>query len=95
MPAFTTILSACIGCISLIVVTFFVIASLPKSWLRDTVLAGLAAVGCAVYIVMPLDVVPEGRLGPVGAIDDLALFGVTIQQVRNLLHRREYAEALS
>ena len=95
MPAFTTILCACIGCLTMMLILFLVTASLPKSWLRDVVLGGLTAVGCAAYVVMPLDVIPEGILGPVGAVDDVALFGVAVEQVRKLLHRREHAEALS
>jgi uncharacterized membrane protein YkvA (DUF1232 family) len=66
----------------LILITFMVLLSLPQSKLREIVMPfvawGFVAL-CTIYVISPLDVLPEGFLGPFGLVDDFgaAVLGVT------------------
>ena len=59
------------GCVFAVVCV--VALSLPQSrlreFLRPFVLAGIA-VCCGIYIISPVDAIPELALGPFGVIDD-------------------------
>lgn len=66
----------------LILITFMVLLSLPQSKLREIVMPFVAwgfVVLCTVYVISPLDVLPEAFLGPFGLVDDFgaAVLGVT------------------
>ena len=54
-------------------VTTLVLVSLPQSKLRDFLLPIVGwcfALFCGVYVLSPVDLLPEIMLGPVGLIDD-------------------------
>ena len=40
----------------------------------------------SLYILSPIDILPEFLLGPVGLIDDLAVFGLLLKQITNILY---------
>lgn len=60
---------------TLIVTTFLVLLALPQCKLRQLLMPFVAwgfVVLCALYVVSPVDALPEIVLGPLGAVDDLA-----------------------
>ena len=61
-------------CGTILMVTFGILVSLPKSKLREFLMPIVGwsfAVFCAFYALNPFDFIPEGLLGPFGIIDDI------------------------
>ncbi len=56
--------------------------------MKKTTWIKLGIVVCALYILSPLDLVPEIFLGPVGLIDDVSVLGVLTLLVRRLIRMR-------
>ena len=57
----------------LLVTVFLVLIAWPKSKLIDRlgpVAYGIFAMLCGIYIISPVDAIPEALLGPLGLIDD-------------------------
>jgi uncharacterized membrane protein YkvA (DUF1232 family) len=53
---------------------FLVLLSMPESKLREAmmpVVCWCLAIACGVYVISPLDIVPEAFFGPFGLIDDI------------------------
>lgn len=62
-------------CSTVVLVALIIGLSMPKSPLKDLLVqvAGWGvAVFSAVYVISPIDVIPEAFLGPIGALDDIA-----------------------
>lgn len=86
-------MSSIIGLFQLLVVcgtalllTMLVLASLPSSRFRDVakqVVNWLVAVFAGLYVVSPIDLVPEAFFGPIGGIDDLLALVMCIVSARS------------
>ncbi len=63
----------------------FVRAVLTRQW-KISPLSWLAAIGTVIYVLSPIDVIPELFLPVVGYVDDLGVWGVMV-----LLASREKA----
>lgn len=64
----------CVCCLTLLAVAFMVCLVIPDSPLKEfsqKVIGWGVAKLCGLYVVMPFDLVPEGLLGPLGAVDDI------------------------
>jgi len=85
MDSFFGFLKFFVGCGTLMLIGFVVLAHLPKSPLRTLLVQicgwGTAAL-CGVYTVSPIDALPEVLLGPIGGIDDLIAIVVGIMSAR-------------
>ncbi len=60
---------------SVVVIAFLILLAMPKSELRSVLMpiVGWAmAVFCGLYVVSPVDIIPEALLGPIGVVDDIA-----------------------
>lgn len=63
-----------IFCGTILGIVFVVLLSLPQCKLRAIVLPAAGwcvAVFCAIYALSPIDIIPEGLLGPFGLVDDV------------------------
>ena len=58
-------------CITILGIVFMVVLSLPQSHMRDVMKKFLFAFACGVYVLSPIDLMPEVVLGPFGLLDDL------------------------
>jgi uncharacterized membrane protein YkvA (DUF1232 family) len=61
-------------CGTVLLTVFMVALSLPSSKLRNVVIqiCGWAfAFLCGIYVISPIDILPEAFLGPIGLIDDV------------------------
>jgi len=61
-------------CGTALTLALMVLVSLPQSKLRDMlvqIVGWLFAAFCGVYLVSPIDVLPEAFLGPFGLVDDI------------------------
>ena len=56
---------------------------------RAIISAILVAAGALVYGISPVDIIPELLTGPLGLIDDLAVFGTAGLAIYNLLTGRD------
>ena len=59
-------------------ITTLILVSLPQSRLRDflmPIVGWCFALFCGVYVLAPVDIMPEAMLGPFGLIDD---FGAAV-----------------
>ena len=56
---------------------------------RAIISAILVAAGALVYGISPVDIIPELLTGPLGLIDDLAIFGTAGLAIYKLLTGRE------
>ncbi len=64
-------LSTALTCLTVLGLAFMVVLSLPQSRMRDVMKHVLTAVFCVIYVISPVDFLPEIALGPVGLVDDL------------------------
>jgi uncharacterized membrane protein YkvA (DUF1232 family) len=63
-------------CATILAVVFMIVLAMPQSKMRDVVKYVIIAIGCGLYILCPIDFVPEAALGPIGLLDDgAALIG--------------------
>ncbi len=63
-----------LACGTILGVAFMVCLVLPDSPMKSfatQVIGWAAAAVCGLYVAMPFDLVPEGLLGPLGAVDDI------------------------
>lgn len=71
----TELFQTALFCITITMVTFLVFLALPQCQLRSflkPIVGWAMAACCGLYVVSPVDIVPEVLLGPVGCIDDIA-----------------------
>jgi uncharacterized membrane protein YkvA (DUF1232 family) len=69
------------GCATLLGLAFGCLLAMPKSRLRAVlmqVVGWAVVVFCIIYGISPIDVLPEGLLGPLGIFDDVAALAVAI-----------------
>ena len=79
---------------TLVVITFLVLLALPNCKIRQLLMhfvAWLFVVACALYVVSPLDLMPE-ILGPFGVVDDFAavVAGVSTAMVTMRAQRQKH-----
>lgn len=87
MSDFFTFLSVIVCCGTVLGLAFMIVLSLPQCAMRDICKSVLIAIGCLLYVVSPIDLLPAGLLGPLGAVDDLGALFVGIEQIRKAVHR--------
>ncbi len=85
MSTFFGFLSVLAVCSTIFGLVFVVVLALPQSRMRDVMKKALMAVGCIVYVISPVDLMPEALLGPIGLIDDLGALLVGIASAREAL----------
>ena len=69
-----SMLQTFLQCGTLLTIAFLVLLALPQCELRTflmPIVSWAMTVFCALYVVSPVDVVPEAVFGPVGLIDDV------------------------
>lgn len=74
MQNFVEVIKLLIIAGSAITIVLLVTLSLPQSRLKDflaPIVSWCFAIFCALYVISPVDLVPEAILGPFGAIDDI------------------------
>ncbi|HEY4309152.1 MAG TPA: DUF1232 domain-containing protein [Pirellulales bacterium] len=67
-------LSLMATCGTVLFLALMILISLPHSPLRDMlvqIVGWVFALFCGVYVISPIDVIPEAFLGPFGIVDDL------------------------
>ena len=72
-------------CGMVVVVAFLVLLAMPKSELRSVMMpiVGWAmAVFSGLYVLSPVDLVPEALLGPIGIVDDIGAIFVGISAAK-------------
>lgn len=69
--------------------------SMPKSRSRDVVQSVLIAILSALYVLMPVDIMPAALLGPIGGADDITVLLMAIKKIKERLHRQESSESLN
>lgn len=68
-----SLLKLILGLGTLLILAFFVLLSLPQSQLPGICRQAanwLLAAFCAIYVLSPIDLLPEAFLGPLGLFDD-------------------------
>lgn len=70
MSSFLSFLNTAMTCCTILGIAFMIVLSLPQSRMRDVMKKVLTALVCMVYIVSPIDFMPEVVLGPLGVVDD-------------------------
>lgn len=75
-----------------LVVVMLVLLALPRSKLRDVLMPVVGwcfALFCSIYIVSPVDVLPEIALGPFGLVDDVGALVAGILSARAAMRAGE------
>lgn len=70
---------------AVVVIAFLVLLAMPKSELRSVMMpiVGWAmAVFSGLYVLSPVDLVPEALLGPIGIVDDIGAIFVGISAAK-------------
>lgn len=65
-----------LGCITLLGVAFLVTLALPDSPTKQfatQVIGWGIALACGLWVVSPVDLIPEALLGPIGVLDDVGV----------------------
>jgi len=78
MSSFFGFLSVGLVCLTILGLAFMVVLAMPQSHMRDVMKKVLFAVACAIYVISPIDLMPEAILGPFGLVDD---FGALVAGV--------------
>jgi uncharacterized membrane protein YkvA (DUF1232 family) len=85
-------------CFTVLASGFMVSLSMPKSRMRCVVLqvTGWAFTAfCGVYVVSPVDVLPEIVLGPIGLIDDIGAIVAAVMSARAALAAGEEGKKMA
>ena len=78
-------------CGTLLTIAFVVLLAMPKSQLRSFLMPIISwgmAIFCGVYVISPVDVVPEAILGPFGLIDDIGAVVMGIAAARKAMNAK-------
>lgn len=78
-------LSTGMVCLTILGIAFMVVLAMPQSRMRDVMKQVLVAIFCALYVISPVDFLPEIVLGPAGAIDDIAAVVIGIMSAKKAL----------
>ncbi len=81
MSNFFGFLNVAMVCFTVWALAFTVVLAMPHSRMRDVMKKVLFAMACGIYIISPIDLMPEAVLGPFGLIDD---FGALVAGVASL-----------
>ena len=96
MGEFFHFLSTGLYCLTVFAIASVVALSLPQSKLRTILrefLSWGAVVLCALYVVAPVDFLPEAALGPFGLLDDAGVaYAAWLKLQEGLKLRRERLE---
>jgi uncharacterized membrane protein YkvA (DUF1232 family) len=68
-------------CGTVLMVVFMVLLAMPQSQLRDILVKTMGwviAILCGLYVVSPVDIMPEALLGPFGVFDDIGAIVVGV-----------------
>lgn len=82
MESFFSLLSVMFVCATIFGIAFVIVLALPDCRMREVVKKALIAVACVVYILSPIDIIPEIVLGPIGLLDDGAALMAAITSAR-------------
>lgn len=69
------------GCGTLLLLALGILLAIPESRLRAILVKFIGwsvVVLCLLYTINPLDALPEGLLGPIGMIDDVAAIVIAV-----------------
>jgi uncharacterized membrane protein YkvA (DUF1232 family) len=86
-------LSVAAICLTIITTAFMYILSLPQSHVFDVCKNVVIAIACLIYIVSPIDLLPEAVFGPLGLCDDLAALVGVVVAGRNAMKSKRTEEA--
>jgi uncharacterized membrane protein YkvA (DUF1232 family) len=80
--SFFGMLTAFAVCGTILAGAMMILVNMPHSPLRDLlvqIVGWVFAVFCAIYVISPVDILPEAFLGPFGLVDDLgaAVVGIS------------------
>ena len=92
MQSLVSTIQMLIACGTILLVAFGILLSLPDSKLRAFLLpivGWTVAIFCAVFVISPVDIVPEILLGPAGLVDDLAATVTGIAAARVAMKAKE------
>lgn len=73
-------------CMTVFGLAFMVVLAMPQSRMRDVMKKVLFAMACVVYILSPIDFMPEALLGPFGLIDDAGALVAGVASLRSAIH---------
>jgi uncharacterized membrane protein YkvA (DUF1232 family) len=85
MTGFFDFLSTAMWCGTVLGLAFMVVLALPKSEMREVMKKVLFAVACALYVLSPIDFMPEAILGPLGFVDDLGAMAAGIMSLKSAI----------
>ncbi|MFO0942342.1 MAG: DUF1232 domain-containing protein [Pirellulales bacterium] len=86
MSSFMNLLTTLIVCMTILGIAFMVVLAMPQSKMREVSKNVMLAICCFIYVVSPIDVLPEIALGPFGFLDDLGAAVVGIKAARIALN---------
>ena len=75
-------------CGTLLTIAFFVLLAMPNSQLRSFLMPIISwgmAIFCGIYVISPVDIMPEAILGPFGLADDLGAVVMGIVAARKAM----------
>lgn len=81
MPEVFSLIKFFGGCGTILILAFGSLLAIPESRLRSILvkLIGWSVVVlCLAYTINPLDLLPEGLLGPIGMVDDVAAIAIAV-----------------
>lgn len=88
MNTFIGLLQLLVVCGTGLTLAIMILASMPSSRFRNVtkqVVHWLIAAFAGLYVISPVDLMPEIILGPVGALDDLVALVACILSIRSAL----------
>lgn len=85
MSSFFGFLSTAIVCFTVWSLAFTVVLAMPQSRMRDVMKQVLFAVACGLYVLSPVDLMPEAVFGPLGFVDDIGAVIAGVLAARNAI----------
>lgn len=85
MSTLMNLLNNAMLCMTVLVIAFMIVLAMPQSQMREVVKNGLLAVACVIYVLSPIDFIPEIALGPLGVVDDIGAVVVGVIAAKKAL----------
>lgn len=73
------------GCVTALIVVFVIALSMPQSKFREVMKGGILVLVSFIYVICPIDILPEVFFGPFGFVDDLGVAVAGVVKAKQLL----------
>jgi uncharacterized membrane protein YkvA (DUF1232 family) len=79
------LLELAMGLVAALIVVFVIALSMPQSKFREVMKGMVLVLVCFIYVLSPIDLLPEVAFGPFGLADDLGVAVAGVVKAKRIL----------